>query len=370
MGKVLAQILNAVSIRNQWRLIKTVFSTRNEVELTNTITINDVTRKDVTNFFVFSVFDPAFILASAPALVISCKPYVAYVTIEGLPKRSAITTSALPRLKYVAVSEFVAKMLKEVGLNVVAHVHHAINVDDSIKAIGLAGNVEAKLRGQFGDDVLFLFVARNDPRKGVEKMVQANTILKNRGVDGYRIIVVSEPSIKNAINDDRFVFANDFGSLTHVQLLSIMRAVDYVLFPTKCEGFGLPVLESMSVGTPCVHTWCPPLTEFSSDEFNFVYEYDGVKVVDTRLGQRFVMHDYDPEYLADSMEDAIDVRRNRRDEYEDYRIKAIKHSINWDYRLLYTTLARIGDVDVDDKALRDSYESSVERLKSIFGEVF
>jgi len=367
---VLCNVLNATSMLNQYRLVNGLLEANGyTTELANMVSVNDIRSPFLEGIIVMHLFDPAFLTASAPALIQYDGKKIVYVTIEGVPKKASVLYSPLTRLEYVTVSKFVAKMLTKAGVRVKASVHHAISIDNTIKALKIAPKVRAKLEEEFPNEVLFLFVGRNDPRKGINKLVQANEILKREGVSNYRILVVSEPSIKDILTDERFVIVNPFGSMQYVQVLALMRAVDYVIQPSLSEGFGLPVLESMSVGTPVIHTWCPPFTEFSSDEFNFVYEYDGVQLVDTKLSQYFVMHEYDPLYLADSMKDAIDCYVNDHEIYEEYRIKALEHAIKWDYRIVYTDLLKLGDFEVDEVTAKDEFERKVEELNETLGGV-
>lgn len=366
MSVVLCNVLNATSMKNQFAHVRQLLTANGyDTKVTSTISVFDIKREELDGVIVMTLFDPYFLVSSAPALIQYNGKKIIYVTIEGVPKKSSVLYSPLTRLEYIAVSKFVAKMLTKAGCKVRASVHHAINIDDSIKALQIAPKVRAKLKSQFPNDVLFLFVGRNDPRKGIDKIIQANNILKQEGLMNYRILVVSDPSIKNVLTDDRFVIVNPFGSMNHVQVLALMRAVDYVMLPSKSEGFGLPVLEAMSVGTPTLHTWCPPFTEFSSDEFNFVWEYDTIQLVDTKMSQYFVMHEYDPLYLADSIKDAIDCYVNDHETYEEYRIKALEHAVKWDYRLLYTELLSLEKFKIDKNKAKEDYSRSIEKLSEI-----
>lgn len=260
MGIVLCNVLNATSMKNQFAHVRRLLNANGyDTKVTSTISVFDINRKDLDGIIVMTLFDPYFLVASTPALIQYNGKKIIYVTIEGVPKKSSVLYSPLTRLEYITVSKFVAKMLTKAGVRVRASVHHAINVDDTIKALQIAPKVRAKLKSQFPNDVLFLFVGRNDPRKGIDKIVQANNILKQEGLMNYRILVVSDPSIKSVLTDDKFVIVNPFGSMNHVQVLALMRAVDYVMLPSKSEGFGLPVLEAMSVGTPVLHC-VPPET--------------------------------------------------------------------------------------------------------------
>jgi len=41
-----------------------------------------------------------------------------------------------------------------------------------------------------------------------------------------------------------------------------------LLFPTKLEGLGLPLLEGLSMGLPAIATDAPPMNEFIEDNYN------------------------------------------------------------------------------------------------------
>ncbi len=361
---VLSSILNATSMKNQFGLIKTVLERSGyKVVVRNTISPFEVRNIDVEGVVVATLFDPNFLTANAPAIIQYKGNKLVYVTIEGLPKKGSVLYSPLPRLKYYTVSKFVGKLLSKTGLSVKASVHHCIDIEETIRAVNMGNTIRQKLIDKFGDKVKLLFVARNDPRKGIDKLIHANQILRNSGIDNYVIFVISEPSIKDLINDDRFVFVSPFGSLKHEQILATMHAVDYVLFPSKSEGFGLPVLESMSVGTPVIHTWMPPLTEFSSDEFNFVYDFENIQIVNTKMSQYYIMHEYNAEILADTIKDAIDTYNQDREAYIEYRVKAMEHALSWDYRLLYTRLLDMCGFDIDVNKYEEELNSIVEGIE-------
>jgi len=367
---VLANILNAVSMKNQFSLIRKLLErARYDVNLRHTLNIFEVNNLNVEGLVVATLFDPTFLTPNAPALIQYKGNKLIYVTIEGVPKKSSVLYSPLPNLSYIAVSKFVGKMLTKAGVMVKAAFHHCIDVQETMAALKLREQVRQRIETSFPGKVTFLFVGRNDPRKGIEKMIQANEILKSKGISNYVILVVSEPTLKDTLTDDRFVFVNPFGSLRHEQVLSMMSAVDFVVFPSKSEGFGLPVLESMSVGTPVVHTWMPPLTEFSSEEFNFVYDFDTVQAVDTKMSQFYVMHEYSAEYLADSMEAAIDTIVNNRETYEEYRVKALKHSLDWEYRRIYTHMLDFAGFEVDIDAEKEGAKADIDKLNEMLGGV-
>lgn len=340
--KVLVNSLRASSMENQAELVKKVLTSWGYEPIdTNFVNVFDVRKPDVGGVLWMQLFAIDFLTSQIPAYREAKIPKAMYVTIEGVPHRSAVIHSSLTGAEYVAVSDFVAKMLMRVGVRVKAAVHHAIDMDLARKAVDLSDRVRKLFEERFKGKVTITLVARNDPRKGFDALAEALRILRGKGVKDFVLVVKSDPSAKDVLKGENVFFTNWFGSTTYLETLALMAGSDYTVFPTYCEGFGLPVLESMAVGTPVIHTWCPPLTEFSSTEFNFVYEFDDLKLVQNIHRQYWVFHVYNPEYLAEMIELAIDTKLNNLETYEDYCAKAMEHASKWDYRSVYPNLLRI-----------------------------
>ena len=108
----------------------------------------------------------------------------------------------------------------------------------------------------------------------------------------------------------------------------------------NCEGFGLPVLEAMAVGRPCIHADYPPLNEFTSPDFNFMFNYVDKQAVKCNIYQYWLFHIFTPDMLAEMISYAIDVYKNSKDEYQEYCTKAREHTKNWDYHIKYVELMK------------------------------
>ena len=65
-------------------------------------------------------------------------------------------------------------------------------------------------------------------------------------------------SLENALGAGRIVFTGFVDDYTKYKLLAGAQAT---LYPSLFEGFGLPVLESLSAGTPCVASWSSSIPE-------------------------------------------------------------------------------------------------------------
>ena len=55
------------------------------------------------------------------------------------------------------------------------------------------------------------------------------------------------------------------GRLSDEDLAVVMRRATVFVFPSRAEGFGLPVIEAFALGTPVIHSDAPALLEVSAD---------------------------------------------------------------------------------------------------------
>ena len=78
-------------------------------------------------------------------------------------------------------------------------------------------------------------------------------------------------------------------------LVSLVRGAKATLFPSLYEGFGLPVLESMLVGTPVLTSQAGSLAEVAGDAAYIADPYDvdsialGIRALDSDEGLRLAL---------------------------------------------------------------------------------
>ena len=331
----------ATSVLNQVNLIRRLLEEKGKVvELKNFIALRDMGRKDVEAALWFKLALPEMLGECAYVYLMSNKPRAIYVTIEGIPVISPHVDANLLRLKIIANSHFTKECLSSVGMQVIDVVHHGIDYDLCSKIMMIKERLKQRLHEKFRRKCLLLVNARYDPRKGFPLLSKALELVDSTHHGKFMVLIHSDKYPIDFKAKRYCIHISKFGDLDYLEVLKLMASVDYLIFPSVCEGFGLPLLEANAVGTPAIHAWFPPLSEFSSKDFNFVFNYMDKKLAKPSSGQYWVFHIYDPEHLADMIKFAIDTYRDSREEYEEYCAKAHEHTQKWDYREVYSKLVK------------------------------
>jgi len=297
---------------------------------------------DVIGAIYFQLATINFIDNAIVTQLLSKKPVVIYVTIEGIPTKANFLHTNAHRCEFVTVSNFVRECLENVGLRVSRVVHHAIDWEQCGKIINKNQWQKSELERIANDKVKFIVVARDDPRKNLKGLADAMEILNNKGYkDRYVVFLITDDSAKAKFsNIPNAVILRNFGGAPYELILGYISASNYLIQPSYCEGFGLPILEANACGVPAIHTDAPPMNEFSSEEFNFLFNYIEKQPVKANPYQYWIFHLFTPRMLAEMMAYAIDIYENKKDEYEEYRIKAREHTREWDYKKKYIELLR------------------------------
>ena len=128
---------------------------------------------------------------------------------------------------------------------------------------------------------LILSVATLQPYKNLEKLIDAFLYLKKTNNNfEYKLILVG------GINERVFAKSNIFekvkgiddiiftGYLDDNKLVELYNKASLFVFPSLFEGFGLPPLEAMACGCPCVVSNVAALPEVCGDAAYYVNPYD------------------------------------------------------------------------------------------------
>lgn len=133
----------------------------------------------------------------------------------------------------------------------------------------------------------FLFFGAIEPKKNLGRLVEAYLA---SGVRRPLVVV----GARAWMADDEVGFfeeliANDAGAarrlrrydhLPRTMLMSLVRGARAVLFPSLYEGFGLPVLEAMSLGAPVLASSAGALPEIIKDAGVLVDPYDNIAMAE------------------------------------------------------------------------------------------
>lgn len=111
-----------------------------------------------------------------------------------------------------------------------------------------------------------LAVATWEPRKGLELLIKAFLNMKAEGlVRDYKLILVGERGWKYTAIADLVRRNSDailsLGFVNDVALAGLYRGAEAFVFPSKYEGFGMPVLEARACGAAVITSDLPELRE-------------------------------------------------------------------------------------------------------------
>jgi glycosyltransferase involved in cell wall biosynthesis len=122
----------------------------------------------------------------------------------------------------------------------------------------------------------FFFPGAGDPRKGAETLVEAVRLSASTILNETKFVL---SGMENEFGQKIVLMAQDYGiqnyfefygTLSDNELKENYLASTAVIFPSRREGLGLPVLDAQSIGKPCLISQTQELLEISYDDvFSF-----------------------------------------------------------------------------------------------------
>lgn len=125
-----------------------------------------------------------------------------------------------------------------------------------------------------------LFVGNLEPRKNLVRLVQAFSLLRERGFKEHTLVLTGQ---KEWLCEDVFLevqrqgmeeMVSFTGHVADQELPALYRGAAVFAYPSIYEGFGFPPLEAMACGTPVVTSNVSSLPEVVGDAALLVDPYD------------------------------------------------------------------------------------------------
>ncbi|MEB3368157.1 glycosyltransferase family 4 protein [Saccharopolyspora mangrovi] len=112
-------------------------------------------------------------------------------------------------------------------------------------------------------DRYLLAIGTIEPRKGFQHLIRA---LAEPNAPDIPLLVVGRPGwgdldLPALAADSGYRHLRLLTDITDAELSGLLRGATALVVPSLAEGFGLPLLEAMSLGVPVVHSDAPALTE-------------------------------------------------------------------------------------------------------------
>ncbi|MFT9100285.1 MAG: glycosyltransferase family 1 protein, partial [Zymomonas mobilis subsp. pomaceae] len=167
--------------------------------------------------------------------------------------------------------------------NQVTNLYQAVGFEDALKNRP-EHLVERDLNGLFGLEYghYFLFYGSIEPKKNVKRLIEAYMAAD---CPGYPLVIVSgrswsaeqDHALIEQLKDRDLPGKKKIIQLDYMprsQLVSLIKGARALVFPSIAEGFGLPVAEAMSLGTPVISSTHPAIQEIAGEAALLVDPYD------------------------------------------------------------------------------------------------
>lgn len=274
---------------------------------------------------------------------------VFYGTTEGHSILDEESINIAGRIKVVAVSNFVKQMLEEVSIPVAGVVHHGLDMDASEVDLSFLKLVKER----FGERLVALTIASNDPRKGLDRLLQACRLVEDRIPDSFQVLhsepkkyydhmkqrflerYYDLPELVSKLGIERAWLTNRYGSMTSKEVNALYKLCHIYVLSSFSEGFGLPMLEAFRFNKPVIAVDAPPFNEVIEDgRTGKLIPYKEVQWFNYRNKVLFKMHIYEPQELGEAILSLLSNSALR--ENMENQIRERKH--RWSIHNLYPRL--------------------------------
>ena len=212
--------------------------------------------------------------------------YVGIMPVEADPLSMSWAAQLTRMDKAMIISKFGYEEAKKAGVFNASYLQ--IGVDTELwrtPTVEERDKIRKSILGFEDDTFAVLTVADNQERKNLSRSMEIFADFAKDKPNARYILVTRKNSPVGWNLDD---LAIELGILNKMlmfergidfkQLWSLYAASDCMLLCSKTEGLGMPILEAMSVGLPCVATNCTGLKESLSDNRGYLIDYTPLPV--------------------------------------------------------------------------------------------
>src|SRR5262245_41753215 len=131
-----------------------------------------------------------------------------------------------------------------------------------------------------------LYAGNVKPHKNLERLIQAFDIVRTRGLDHLKLVLIGDEiskyaALRRAVHRHQLhKYVRFLGYMPEETLAVMYRLAGVFVFPSLYEGFGLPPLEAMASGMPVVTSNASSLSEVAGDAAVLVDPYDPHAIAD------------------------------------------------------------------------------------------
>jgi glycosyltransferase involved in cell wall biosynthesis len=175
--------------------------------------------------------------------------------------------------KIITISEFIKNSMVDI-LRIQA---------DKIEVVYAAPSTAAPAEDHWGLQDKFkitgpylLYVGNLEPRKNIERLIQAYALLKKEAGIVHKLVIAGKRAWlydgifavaeSEGLNED-IIFT---GFVSEAEKCWLYDGADLFVYPSLYEGFGMPILEAMRMGTPVVCSNTSSMPEVGGDAAHFI----------------------------------------------------------------------------------------------------
>lgn len=185
---------------------------------------------------------------------------------------------------FFAISKFTKNEMTEL-LNIAPEKIHVVPCacSERMARVEALGQLARLLEKYDLPEPFILFVGNTNPRKNLERTIQAFDLFKERTNLPHHLVIAGEQGWKfdrekalgKIVHRDSVRF---IGFVPDEDIPALYSASSLFVFPTLYEGFGIPVLEAQACGVPVVTSNCSSLPEVAGDGAEYVDPYSAASI--------------------------------------------------------------------------------------------